>query len=132
MNIDLTLEQLQEMNQILGLLKSQDLESRLVGFEMFRMSDLFRHQFYDFKYKSKPGKCIPVSWYIYKASELAEKAVANQDQYVERFENLIIPIVESILLSEPKFQVDITFNINKQKLMEHYNIRSLEDRCQQT
>lgn len=132
MNIDLTLEQLQEMNQILGLLKSQDLESRLVGFEMFKASDLFRHQFYHFRYQSRPGKWIPISWYVNKASELVEKAVANQDQYVERFENLIIPIIESILLSEPKFQVDVTFNINKQKLMEHYNIRSLEDRRQQT
>ena len=132
MNIDLTLEQLQEMNQILGLLKSQDLESRLVGFEMFKASDLFQHQFYYFRYQSRPGKWIPISWYVHKASELAERAVANQGPFVERFENLIIPIVESILLSEPKFQVDVTFNINKQKLMEHYNIRSLEDRCQQT
>ena len=132
MNIDLTLEQLQEMNQILGLLKSQDLESRLVGFEMFKATDLFKHQFYNFRYQSRPGKWIPISWYVHKASELAERAVANQDSFVERFENLIIPIVESILLSEPKFQVDVTFNINKQKLMEHYNIRSLEDRRQQT
>ena len=132
MNIDLTLEQLQEMNQILGLLKSQDLESRLVGFEMFKASDLFRHQFYYFRYQSRPGKWIPISWYVHKASELAERAVTNQGPFVERFENLIIPIVESILLSEPKFQVDVTFNINKQKLMEHYNIRSLEDRSQQT
>lgn len=126
MNINVTQDQLTELNQMLGLLKSHDLESRVLGFQMFKSSELLRNKLYDLCYESKQGKTIPLSWYIRKCEEEITNYVRQIDSHdVIRsvtcdFASLIIPIIESILLCEPKFTARITFNIDKFELMKHY------------
>lgn len=128
MNINVTQDQLTELNQMLGLLKSHDLESRVLGFEMFKNSELLRNKLYDLCYESKQGKTIPLSWYIRKCEEEITNHVRQTDSNntaltcsgIYNFASLIIPIIQSILLCEPKFTARITFNIDKFELMKHY------------
>lgn len=126
MNINVTQDQLTELNQMLGLLRSNDLESRVLGFEMFKNSELLRNKLYDLCYESKQGKPIPLSWYIRKCEEEIVNHVRQTDSHDTiyrsnyNFASLIIPIIQSILLCEPKFTARITFNIDKFELMKHY------------
>jgi len=129
MNINLNLEQLTELNQIRGLLLSPDFESQVLGFEMFKNSDLFKHRFYDLCYTLKSGKQIPLTWFIRKAEAIITQKVNNTPGSYERdFVTLILPIIDSVLLCEPKFSTIITFNTDKFTIMEKYNPETILNR----
>jgi hypothetical protein len=124
MNIDVNLEQLVELNRMKGLLQSPDFEVQVLGFEMFKNSSLFRNRLYDLSYEVKSGKLIPISWFVRKATEIITKKAREQDNY-ENFTSLIEPIINSILLCEPKFVSKITFNANPHRLMRNYSETSV-------
>lgn len=133
MNIDLNLEQLTELNQIRGLLRSPDFESQVLGFEMFKNSSLFRHRMYDLSYETRSKKIISLNWFIRKSEEIIARRVnANQDSNLitsyEGFANLILPIIDSVLLCEPKFIGVITFNTDKHTIMKNYDPESVLNR----
>ena len=133
MNIDLNLEQLTELNQIRGLLQSPDFESQVLGFEMFKNSSLFRHRMYDLSYETRNKKIIPLNWFIRKSEEIIARRInSNQDSNLimtdERFSDLILPIIDSILLCEPKFTSVITFNTDKHTIMKNYDPESVLNR----
>jgi hypothetical protein len=136
MNINLNLEQLTELNQIRGLLFSPDFESQVLGFEMFKNSDLFRHKFYDLCYTVKNGKQIPLTWFIRKAESIIVQRVNRSNNALEssfescegNFATLILPIIDSVLLCEPKFSTIITFNTDKFTIMEKYNPETVLNR----
>lgn len=133
MNIDLNLEQLTELNQIRGLLQSPDFESQVLGFEMFKNSSLFRHRMYDLSYETRSKKIIPLNWFIRKSEEIITRRVnANQDPNLitsyEGFADLILPIIDSVLLCEPKFTSVITFNTDKHTIMKNYDPESVLNR----
>ena len=126
MNIDVNLEQLVELNRMKGLLQSPDFESRVLGFEMFKNSELFKNNLYDLSYEVKSGKQIPLSWFIHKAEGIIRKNVANQEFY-EDFTSLINPIINSVLLCESKFVGRITFNSHPSRLMRNYSATTVLD-----
>lgn len=133
MNIDLNLEQLTELNQIRGLLQSPDFESQVLGFEMFKNSSLFRHRMYDLSYETRSKKIIPLNWFIRKSEEIITRRVnANQDPNLitsyDGFTGLILPIIDSVLLHEPKFTSVITFNTDKHTIMRNYDPESVLNR----
>lgn len=134
MNVNLNLEQLTELNQIRGLLLSSDFESQVLGFEMFKNSNLFRNKIYDLSYELKNGKQIPLSWFIRKAEEIITKRVNTTrnsniiSPCCENFISLILPIIDSVLLCESKFVGKITFNIDKNAIMKTYVPNSILDK----
>lgn len=133
MNINLNLDQLTELNQIRGLLISPDFESQVLGFEMFKNSDLFKHRFYDLCYTAKSGKQIPLIWFIKKAETIITQRVNNIPgssfgSCENNFTTLILPIIDSVLLCEPKFSSIITFNTDKFTIMKEYNPETILNR----
>lgn len=134
MNIDLDLEQLIELNQIRGLLKSPDFESQVLGFEMFKNSSLFKNKIYDLCYETKNGKQIPLCWYIKKAESIISNKVNRNNSELaiepleENFVHLVLPIIESVLLCEARFVGRIAFNTNKFTLMKNYTPESIFNR----
>ena len=126
MNVDVNLDQLVELNRIKGLLQSPDFETRVLGFEMFKNSELFRNNLRDLLYEVRSGKQIPLSWFVNKAEGIIRRNVANGDIY-EDFTSLIFPIINSVLLCESKFVGRITFNSNPSRLMRNYSATTVLD-----
>lgn len=126
MNINLKLEELTELNQIRGLLSSNDFETKVLGLNMFKSSDLYRKALSTFDYKVKSGKQIPVYWFVRKMEEKVQEQVnsTNTRSFTpySDLEYMIVRIIDSILLCEgDKFIAPISFNIDRAALMQHYS-----------
>ena len=133
MNINLKLNELTELNQIRGLLSSNDFETKVLGLNMFISSDLYRKTLSSFDYKVKSGKQIPIYWFVRKMEEKVKEQVnstnmCNFGSYGD-FEHMIIQIIDSILLCESdRFTTSIAFNIDKDAMMKKYSPEGILNR----
>ena len=103
MVVKLTLPQLQELNSIKGMLESADKETNRLGLTLFINDSVIKDYFYDASFEVRPGKNIPVHWFVRKSQEIIKE---EKDDYWQR---LILPIVDAIIQGEPKFQVPLYF-----------------------
>lgn len=112
MTVKFTLEDLQVLNQIQGMLQSTDREINSLGYALFKQHRLFKEFVRDSVYEISPGRKIPVHWFIRKADELVLKE-SEGDMNGERWVGLIIPIVRSLLIGDPKFEVRVHFDFSE-------------------
>lgn len=114
--VELNLRDIQDLNQMKSMLKSNDLETMQLGYDMFKAHRITQ-TFYGMTIKINE-KEIPVSWYFRKADKEKEDQ-KDKLVYEQTWPELILRVLTAIQESSNCFRTGVVIRFNYQDMEDN-------------
>lgn len=113
MVVHITLQDIQELNQIRNLIISGDLDNQKLGVNLFRTHRLVSGDFHGLLFKTDSGKQIPINWYFKKIDEAEVLNTQNVPVDGRYFgPGSLLPIIEALIKGESRFSTNLVFRFD--------------------